>query len=162
MGQVSLTMYGSLPPSVERALRELLLPEVSGSLSSQSLRSLRARARARTKIDYTSDWAAFTYLYFAANLAKSYLAVRSIDPADLPSEIHLADLGCGGGASTLGALIALRESVPERIRSLRAVDSSSEQLAVFRHCVQPWIEAHLPQVGIAISKADVQIGRAHV
>lgn len=151
---LTLELSGSLPEEVQKGLFDAL-SKASEEIHPDRLSTVRNTIRSGNLLSYDRDWAPFAYLYFGANFAKSYLATRQL--AWSPNDpVTVLDLGCGGGASTLGALAALRRGHPTiEVAEVVGIDRSPEQLALFREVLSPWIRRHFPSTGISLIERDL-------
>src|SRR5690606_8369080 len=102
---------GSLPNMVESELHRTLYEQKLGLLTSGKVEDVAEVIRSKKNPIYKTDWASFSYLYFAANYVKAFLAARAVSPP-IPDKIfRVLDLGCGAGPATIGVLSALRSSL---------------------------------------------------
>src|SRR5262245_55366016 len=99
---LSIHFRPSLPANVQTALLHELASAGPEFLSDERVTAVQEDVRSRRTPVYERDWAAFSYLYFAANAAKAHLAGRRFQWADLPRPLRIVDLGAGAGASVLG------------------------------------------------------------
>ena len=161
---LTMRLAGSLPASVEAGLAETLKGASASALAPQRIVELHRSVHSGAVPDYSRDWAAFSFLYYGANFAKAYLAARHLDLGRCCRPLRILDLGCGGGASTVGALAALSDSQwhTGRVASITGVDRSAEQLAVFDKSASPWIRTCFPSAVLDLRREDIfQFLRRH-
>ena len=141
--------FSALPGELAELLEGYLRSTVAaGALTDGSVAELRDTIGRRCVPDYERHAASFAYSYFTANYAKMaavvWGSVRTGDPL-LASvrDIYLWDLGCGSGASTVGAAAALIRfsmlaDIAIRIR-VRVCDVARPQLTAFARVSCAWL-----------------------
>jgi hypothetical protein len=107
--------------------------------------------------DYSADWAAFNYLYFGANCVKAHLVARTLNQSGVVQPISVIDLGCGGGASTVGFALGLANApgLDRSIDEILCVDRSPEQLSLLRRCVLAPLSRMLGDTHLSVVRQDV-------
>jgi hypothetical protein len=156
--RLSIALHQSLTHQVQAALVAVLEEAGPELLSDRRVSELRHALHDGRSPNYDRDWAAFSYLYFAANFAKSHLAVRRLQWPPLEPPVRILDLGAGGGASVLGAVTALQATHPRNapgVVRVVAVDSSRRQLEVFDRVTRPFLEERFPGVEVESCREDV-------
>jgi len=128
----------------------------ASELRLDQVESVRAAISRGDVPDYVTAAAAFAYLYFGANFAKTYRAVVDVVAnRDFQRPIRILDLGSGHGASLAGAVAALTDH-HLRVEQVVAVDHSPSQLSLLRQGVQNWLEDDHPDTRIDVRQSDVR------
>lgn len=151
-------VVASLPLSIEKNLYNLLLSVPEEYVSSDRLKRVKETLKARQLLDYDVDWAGFTYLYYGANYVKAYLAWQSSRFLIPNSGVRIVDLGCGGGASTIGVLSALMSNEVNSkldISNVVAVDRCGVQLDAFTKVARPWVDQNYPKARVDVVQQDI-------
>lgn len=148
-----INVYGTLPHLLGAGLLHELSNTPEDLLRPRCVSQLRNTIRQHDVPKYERDWASFAYLYFGANFIKSYLAVQQICWPDNQSPVRLLDLGCGGGASTAGALLALSQHAD--VSEIIAVDCCKQQVELARKVVSPWITAEFSGKNFEVVHEDL-------
>lgn len=143
--QFSIKLPELLSSNLERYLRS------NWREVEEHLGAVKAAAERYEALQYPKHTPAFTYLFFAANYAKSLIALSRLATR---SATHLVDLAGGLGASTCGALAALQAS-GSRIERITLLDSSPEHLKLFERVSLPWIKQEFPNSRIDVIEEDV-------
>lgn len=149
-----IDISGELPHFLDSRIAALLRAQDINSLNNGSIQSLKEKIAARESPNYSSDWAAFTYLYFSANFLKTYLAILSAASGVTGKRLKILDLGCGGGASTAACASAFSYLGNELIEVV-AIDKSFEQLHVFKEVAYPWIVELSGHTRVKIIQDDI-------
>jgi SAM-dependent methyltransferase len=140
----------------ERLYRRMTHVLRTSELRPEQVESVRAAISRGVVPDYVTAAAAFAYLYFGANFAKTYRAVADvIANRDFQRPIRILDLGSGHGASLAGAVAALTDH-HLRVEQVVAIDHCSEQLSLLRQGVQNWLEDDYPGTRIDVRQSDVR------
>lgn len=153
-----IEVFGALPCAIESRLTDALRKVQRPLLNSTRLQETREAVRLRQVPNYELDWASFSYLYYGANFAKSYIVARTALMPQGGKKLHIVDLGCGGGASTVGIISALERdtSLEGRvIGKMTVVDRSPHQLALFEQVASPWIRQEFPEMELDIRQNDI-------
>jgi SAM-dependent methyltransferase len=150
----SIDILGRLPERIDVSIATLLAPYVGSSLTEATVERVRATVRKHMVPNYVLDWAPFNYLYFSANFLKSHLAGRAAAHLLPKAGLRILDLGCGGGASTIGFIESLLE-LNHRISQVMALDVSLAQLDVFRSVAYPWLKSRIEGAQLEIVNSEM-------
>ncbi len=149
-----IDISGELPHLLDSSIVALLRTQCPNTLNNAKIQSLKEQIAARKPPRYSSDWAAFTYLYFSANFLKTYLAILSASSGVTGKRLKILDLGSGGGAST-AACVSAFSYLGNEVIEIVAIDKSAEQLHVFKEVALPWIEGLVGHSKTKIVQDDV-------
>jgi limonene-1,2-epoxide hydrolase len=145
----------AVPPRVESGLFDVLRDATPEILNNETVSQVRAILGSGGLPNYDRHWAAFAYMYYMANFAKAFLGASLLVERPRNRPLSIIDLGCGGGASTLGVVSALCSQLNVGVSRIVGIDASTVQLDLFNNVTAPGLHELCPSAQIETHRDDI-------